>query len=234
MGQRGFIAGLKPERYDGKTIRVLTGSCWCVDTGDIYEQTTNVMVPLVGFSNYDEVYVWLVRNSSGTVYPIVGSWRFQGDVPVPSGGAVVRKLPFGAIYNTACGGLPAWHLAHWPLPEVTLTEAEDTAYWQAARSLSTHDHWQEISLTRWVPDNARVALVVCIVGMKGKRAGSAFIRSLGSEANGEKVGSANPSFDTVGGERTIRLTSTRSFYVKTIGSATITIRVKGYHQTEAS
>lgn len=233
---KNVIAGLKPERQDGSTIKILRGSCWCLDTCAMYEQPGEVLVPVTGFANGSEVYVWLIRDVAGNVVPVVNSARFQGDVPLPEGCKLVRKLPFGCMFNSAWGGLPAWHIAHWPLPEVTFTESEDNSLWQACSGLDTGDAWKEISLAKWIPDNARMALVVPEVTMKsgGTRAGSAYWRSVGACANGEKLGSANPSFGVVGGERTVRVTSTRTIFVKTTGDAAISVRVKGYQQTEAS
>lgn len=238
QGLRRNLNGLEPDKLSSNCLRILDGSFYdsvnnaCVSfttRNEINLNNTGLLGLDTGSPSNGELYVYIVSN--GSDYSFVASKeKFQSDVVCPVGFSVVRKLPWGVMYNTAWGGIPNFHLTHWPRPMLTLTDSEATSKW-AALGAGNATEWTTVDLSKWVPDNARLVHITCQVrGTSG--AGSAYLRSHGGQEIGQLVGSVG-----AGGYNTqtvmIRVDSLRRLQYRVNSSnVQLYIYVLGYSMSE--
>lgn len=242
------LFGLKPEKLESDKFIVSRGWCASLDGARVVRFPGDTIVDLttIGLNGRDrpaaegrDEFIYVIENQdTGEAGFIVSPSRFYGpgseSVIYPTGFVPVRKLMFGVKYKSAHGGIPNYHIAHWPMPRIRLTDAEDSPVWRPIHEYSSGSAWVPVDLSPYMPDNARMALLSINITATGS-AGSAYIRSHGGQSYGIKVASVNPgvlpAFATMW---EIRPDSLRKIQVKTIGGARMSIVVIGYDMTEYS
>lgn len=237
------ISGFEPEKYSTNQLIISRGWCASSDGNSFAQLTTEIMLNLTttGLNGLDtgvitngyDYFVYIVKNeTTGEVGAVVSHAKFYGDVVVPSGFTLYRKLRFGFVYNTARDGIPDYHLSAWPMPIIRLTGAETTANYNVLAN-GASSLFADVSLAQFIPDNARMAYIECITSSVGS-AGSAYLRSFGGQATGLIVGSSTPADVQDRMCLTMRVTSDIKLQYKVIGGARLSIYVLGYEMTEPS
>lgn len=237
------LSGFEPEKYDSTHLIISRGWCASADGMAFAQLTTEIMINLnaTGLNGLDtgtitngyDYFVYIVKNeTTGEVGAVLSHSKFYGDVVVPSGFTMYRKLRFGFVYNSARDGIPDYHLSAWPMPIIRLTGAETTAAYNVLNSGSAPT-FTNFSLNGFIPDNARMAYVQCITSSVGS-AGSAYLRSFGGQSTGLIVGSSYPSDVQDRLCLTMRVTSDIQLQYKVIGGARLSVYVLGYEMTEPS
>lgn len=232
------LSGLEPGKLSTNSIVIQPGSLTGWD-GALYERSTAAYVDLTingatgldtGSVSAGDLFLYAIHDATSWCF-IASKAKAAGDVVVPAGYTLIRKLPWGVIYNPAWDGLPNHHVAHWPSPMITLTDSETSGAW-CALSLGTATTWTDIDLSPWIPDNARIAYISCQTKYLSAT-GSAYIRSYSGQPTGMLIGSvaANSVFQT--NTQLIRISSTRKLqYQLNSPGIRLSIYVLGYCQTE--
>jgi hypothetical protein len=183
----------------------------------------------------EDYFVYLIsEDATARVAGLISSSIAYGGVAVPQGYRLGRKLPFGFVYSSRWDGIPAFHISYWPgRPKIELTEAEDSAVWAVTIGFAS-EVWADVDFSAHVPDNARVVTARFEISHQGSGVGSAFVRSVGSQAIGRRVGSSiaggAPHVETF----SIRITSDRKLQARVTRGAKLNIFVVGYDMTEPS
>jgi hypothetical protein len=241
-----FLAGMEPDKYSARVIDINPGSVAEFYGSALFNFPAENKVNLdsVGLWGIDklplieggDLYLYIAWNQATADYAVIASQStFQGGVTLPTGYSIARKLPWGVVYRSAWGGIPNFHLAHWPSPEIRFTDSEYSALWTAL-SAGTSAVWTDVDLSAWLPDTARMAYIqVETRYIRGGPAGSTYVRSYGGQPTGIIVGSVNPGSEfSNGGAFHIRVDSTRKLQYLANPGTMLFIRVLGYSMTEPS
>lgn len=184
------------------------------------------------FSDGVGYYIYLLRNGKTKEIGAVASSAISlSKVTTPTGFNAIRKLPWGFV--AMHGQIPPFHLSYWPKPFTRFTDAASSEEWRALDTGKSRV-FSEIDLSRWIPDNARMAYILCEVGNTGEMPGNASIRVSGEQKDGLVVGSSAAKGQTSSLALHQRINSDRKFYYKVTGGATLSIYVLGYSNTESS
>lgn len=239
-----FIAGLEPERIGPRKLQINPGSVADSAGANLYRvPELDIDLDRVGVGGIDRpelrngtsYQVYLVRQKqSGAIGALISPAITYGEVQLPPEYTLVRKLMFGFVYDeTRFGGIPTFHHAYGAKGLITFTGADTSENWIAVRK-GQAGSFAEVDLSKWLPDAARLARVLCItssIGMPGK----AYLRSTGAQNVGIQVGAVGSDPDVeLSFETDIRVTSTRKLSFRTTGGARLTIVVLGYSMTEPS
>lgn len=237
------ISGFEPEKYSTNLLIISRGWCASYDGNSFAQLTTEITCDLttVGVNGLDtgtvtsgyDYFVYIIKNeTTGDVGAVVSHAKFYGDVIVPSGYTMYRKLRFGFVYNSARDGIPDYHLSAWPMPIIRLTGAESTGAYSPLIN-GTASSFTDVTLAGFIPDNARMAYVQCITSSVNT-AGSAYLRSFGGQSTGVIVGSSTPADVQDRMCLTMRVTSDIKLQYKVVGGARLSLYVLGYEMTEPS
>lgn len=236
-----MLFGCEPEKYSNSILRIRAGSMVSANGNELFnfETHTDINLGTVGLNgmleslpqNGDGLYPYMISNGVTHGFVLSKSIIYT-NANMPAGYTVKRKLPFGFIYNSARGGIPDYHLAHWPSPQIIFTGREYSSLWMPLNNGRAAD-WTDVDLSGFMPDNARMAHIMCEMRYTG-RASSAYIRSSASQATGILVGSVSNVDTRVMIPHSIRVSSTRKIQYKNIGGCTLNIYIVGYSMTEAS
>lgn len=241
---RGLF-GCEPDKFSTNVLNINPGVVWDFYGVNSFEFPTQVSLDFttVGLGGYDisggpadntNLCVYLIANSSTGAYGFIGSSSiYQGGVVVPSGFTIMRKLPWSVMYNSSWGGIPNFHLTHWPMPMITFTDSENSGLW-CGLSGGVSTSWADIDLSSWIPDTARFAHLM--VGMQYvSGVGSGYLRSYGAQATGILVGSCNSSSVYNMLQLGIRTDSSRKIQYKTNTTGVkMSVYVLGYSMTDPS
>lgn len=245
------LSGLEPDKYSTNVLNINPGHCTDFYGRAIMDFPIQKQINLAvnGLWGYDagtpidgsELYIYLLTTSEYASYGFICSKsKYESDVVCPLGYSVARKLPWGVMYKNAWDGIPNFHLSHWPMPEIRLTDAEYSSLWMpltGAKSpvVSGVPQWATLDLSTFIPDNARMAEIAFEVRYSSGAAGSAFIRSYGGQSTGLLIGSGTPTNTAPGMKQwSIRIDSSRCLQYKTTGDITLYAIVLGYSMTEPS
>jgi hypothetical protein len=241
----GLIFGLQPEKLTTDILRIFPGTCATADGREILSaaKAMDIDIRRVGslgrdrsepLANGRDYFIYLIRKATTReLSAVVSSAITYGQVHVPDGYRMVRKLRFGFVYNERWDGVPNFHLAHWPAPLVTFTDFSDNAKWDALTD-GADSAFTSISLREFLPDNARLARVQAIV-TGGATGGKAFVRSYGGQANGLLAGFVGPGREGASIQVfDIRVSSARWLEYRVTGDARLTLKIMGYSMTEPS
>ncbi|HEX2725585.1 MAG TPA: hypothetical protein VHN20_07180 [Beijerinckiaceae bacterium] len=241
----GWIEGFQPDKLDHARLRLSPGFCASADGRDLTAATAPLVIDLdkVGALGRDaqdlhaatDYFIYILRHAeTGEASAVVSGANTYGGVAVPEGYRIVRKLRFGFVYDVArWGGIPDFHVAHWPSPFVSFTAFEDDPRWDALTS-GDATTFTRISLAGYLPDNARLARVQVVVRSSGQP-GSAYVRSWGGQQSGILAGVANATGPTETIQVfDIRVNSRRELEYRVTGGARLTVKVMGYSMTEPS
>lgn len=234
------LFGLEPDKLSANVLRISGGSCF--DYYGSYEfkfpQGGDIDLTKIGLWGIDkpvktgDLCVYVIRNAAGDSGMIASQEKFAGDVACPAGFFVYRKLPFGVVYNPAWDGIPNFHLAGWPRPDVRLTDSEYSGKWTAVANGNAAE-WADADVSGWVPDNARIALLMLESRYVSGTAGSSYVRSHGGQSTGLLVGSVSPGSPFQFTCVPLRVDSLRRFQYKTTGTGCrLNAYVLGYSMTE--
>lgn len=239
-----YLSGLEPDKYSARVLNINPGSVAEFYGGALYNfpLEKQVNLDLVGPWRADrlplveggDLYLYVIWNAATGDSALIGSQStFQGGVALPPGYTIVRKLPWGVVYRSVWGGIPNFHLTHWPLPEIRFTDSQYGAPWIALHA-GTSATWADIDLSYWLPDSARMAYIQIETRyMQGGPAGSTYVRSYGGQPTGVLAGSVNPGSEfSNGGAIHIRVDSLRKIQYRATPGAALYIRVLGYSMTE--
>jgi hypothetical protein len=243
------IAGLEPEKLSGTVLQLQPGSVVTANGATLYSSSDPISIDLStnGAGGLDTgsptntvnyfVYV-LVNNTTKALSAVASSSITYGGVVVPSGHSLVRKLPWGFVYRTAAGwgveaGIPDFHLSYWPKPYTQFTAFQIASPFIALSS-GTATTFTSFSLANWLPDNARLARVMCRTNF-GTSTGTAYLRSYGTQSTGIPVGTVTTSGLPIYTTIDIRVDSSRELqYQVNTANINLTVSVMGYSQTEPS
>jgi hypothetical protein len=237
------VSGLTPVRTSDKEIVFFRG--WCADSTGRFRISLGSPVAVnldhIGPNGVDtaasrasgELYPYVIGNSSSGEAAIVLSNQITyGKVARPAEYDVIRKLPWGFVLIN--DKIPPFHFSGWGHPFTRLTDAGTTPRWQALAKGQSREGFTAVSLSRWVPDNARMAyILVKAENAGGSRAGSAFLRVSARQGDGIQLGELS-------GEQIAyfplhqRINSKRELFFRTTGDVTLDIWVLGYTNTEPS
>lgn len=234
------LSGLEPDKYSTNVLNI--------NRGHLFEQVSNSILEFndsqinlsnnglwgldTGSPSNGELYVYALKNVTSGDYGLIATkQKYEGDVTCPSGYQVVRKLPWGVMYNTAWDGIPDFHLAHWPSPLITLTASESSSNW-CALAAGSAQAFTDVDLSSWIPDNARMAFISCQTRYSSAT-GSAYVRSYATQTTGQLVGSVTANCAYQNMTTMIRVTSDRKIQYKNNSSGSrLYIYVLGYCMTE--
>lgn len=246
------ISGLEVTRFDANTFQIQPGGA-ANSTNDPTEMlrhttTTNVVLTSTGLNkldtgtiaNYDECYIYLIKNlTTGVVGFVVSKSISYGGVVYPSGygAAKSRKLRWGIVYRSI--GIPSFHyfngLTHFTDPDV-----EGGYFWpDGAYNVDTAGSWTTIDLkpasgTKILPDNSRMAILWARVDYVSS-AGRAYVRTPSTSGAGKTVGYVTTNIARVfTGDFIMQTNSTGQIQIKTDSGVKIWISVVGYLQSEYS
>lgn len=239
-----YLSGMEPEKFSTNKLNINPGSVAEFYGNALFHfpQETQINLQASGMWGIDkgyvvdgqDLYVYVISNAATGQFGLMASQSiFQGGVVLPTGFTVARKLPWGVMYRAEWDGIPNFHLTNWPMPDIRFTDSEYSQTWSAL-SAGTAAEWTLVDLSRWVPDNARMAYIqVETRWLPNQPAGSSFIRSYAGQPSGLLVGSVNPGMQfSNGGSLKIRVDSTRKMEYKATPGAALYIRVLGYSMTE--
>jgi len=237
------ISGFEPDKLSTNQLIIRRGWCASADGNDFAQLTTDITLDMsqVGINGLDQglpvngydYFVYIVKNqSTNEVGAVISHAKYYSDVVLPSGYGMHRKLRFGFVYNSARDGIPNFHLSHWPMPFIRLTDAETSGSY-CVLSNGVSSAFANISLSAFIPDNARMAYIQCVTYSSGT-AGSSYVRSYSGQLTGIMAGSSTPT--DVGDRQcfNIRVTSDLKLQYKVIGGAKLSVYVLGYDMTEPS
>lgn len=237
------LSGFDPGKLSTNELILYPG--WCASyNGESFAQlTSQIIIDLTsnGVNGLDtgtvtngyDYFVYIVKNeTTGDVGAVASHAKFYGEVVVPSGYTMYRKLRFGFVYNSARDGIPDFHLSAWPTPIIRLTGAETTSDYNVL-NVGSSSSFVDFSLSGFIPDNARMAYIQCITSSSGG-AGSAYLRSFGGQNTGIIVGSSSPGDVQDRLCLTMRVTSDIKLQYRVIGGALLSVYVLGYEMTEPS
>lgn len=235
------LAGCEPEKLSTNVFRMGKGYIFDSSgtTGFEFPNYTDVDLTTQGLNGLDvaggpqngDLFIYLISDGLGSFGFLASAEKFAGDVTLPVGFAIQRKLPFGVVYASSRDGIPNYHLAHWPRPFVTLTDAESTSAF-CALAAGSDTSWTDVDLTAWMPDNARLAYLSVQTRYLSGTA-SAYIRSHSGQTTGILVGSVSASSAYQNNTQFIRVTSERKIQYKLNASGgRLYIYVHGYCMTE--
>ena len=235
------LFGLEPDKFSGTLLNINAGSVAEYYGTALYDFPTQTQIDLAkqGAWGLDvlpvgtgDLYVYLIVHDDGTPVLMASQQKFMGEVTVPVNYSIRRKLPFGVKYNPVWGGIPNFHLTHWPMPTITYTDAEYGSTWTplAAGAATT---WTDVDLSPWVPDNSRLVHLVAEVRYAAGIAGSGYIRSSGAQTVGKFAGSASPGSPFSSTTHSLRVTSALKIQYRVTGTgARLYLYVSGYDMTE--
>lgn len=246
------ISGLEITRYDANTFQIQPGGA-ANSSNDPTEMlrhttTTNVVLTSTGLNkldtgaiaNYDECYIYLIKNlTTDAIGFVVSKSISYGGVVYPSGygAAKSRKLRWGIVYRSV--GIPSFHyfngLTHFTDPDV-----EGGYFWpDGAYNADTAGAWTTINLkpssgTKILPDNSRMAILWARVDYVSA-AGRAYARTPSTSGAGKTVGYVTSNLARVfTGDFFMQTNSTGQIQIKTDAGVKIWISVVGYLQSEYS
>lgn len=235
------LFGLEPDKLSTNVLRISPGVCYDSYGRFQFEFPVGGDIDLtnIGLWGMDkaiqpgDLYVYVVRNSSGVYGMMASQEKFAGDVMPPAGFHVYRKLPFGVVYNPLWDGIPNFHIAGWPRPDIRLTDSEYAPKWSALSNAGSAE-WVNVECAPWMPDNARVALLMLESRyLAGGTAGSSYVRSHGGQASGLLVGSVSPGSPFQFMCVPLRVDSLRRFQYRVTGTGCrFYASVLGYSMTE--
>jgi len=236
-----LLFGLEPEVVDSTTLALQPGR-YADSTGcKVLTVRRQIRIDLTttGLNGMDQgrprpgehYFVYLVTLPDGAAGAVVSSDKTLSSFNRAHRYASVRKLPWGFVYTDR--GLAAVHVSYWPKPFTRYTEAATTPAWSVLESGASHE-WRGVSVSRLVPDNARMAYLLIEVRHIGRGAPAAgYIRVVGSQGEGLLVGRV------AGGTSSMltlhqRITSGGEFYYRVEPGAVMNVWVLGYSNTEPS
>lgn len=253
----GLLVGFQPDKLSTNVLRLMPGVAYSQDgttrvvNSIRYEidMTTNGIGGLdVGIpENGKDYFVYLlIRESDGEFGAMISHAKFAGPtvppggnvadyVAYPAGWKFLKKLQFGWIYREAWDGIPDFHVAHWPMPTVRLTQSGYGSpwAWMAAYARQTGGVWEYLDFDRWLPDNARMARITVEVRYVDGAAGSVYLKSWSGQTVPLFVGSGTPATPSPGvATFDIRVDSLRRAMVQTTGNVFAYVQVLGYDMTE--
>lgn len=235
-----YLSGLEPDKLSTNVLNINPGSCVDSSSSGIFSSNAVIAVDMstVGANGLDAgvpvdgtgYFPYMIANNvSGALACVISASIIYGGVTVPAGYTMVRKLPFGFVYNSVWDGIPDFHLTHWPMPFIRLTGSEETSTWRAL-SAGTAATWTDVSLAGFMPDNARIVYLGCRTTSVGSP-GFAAIHVLGSQTAGWSVGNPAVGLFTYN-ELWQRVTSGRKLQYQVTGGAALSLYVLGYGMTE--
>jgi hypothetical protein len=239
------LHGLEPERLTPRVLLLHPGWAASSHGDDIVSLPHGLQLDLeaVGVNGRDvagapvngsQWFVYLCRDAAGEACGVLSQSIIYGGVKVPAGLTLMRKLPFGFVFNVGWGGIPTFAVQTWPKGEIRLTDAEHTALWMPLIK-GTSAAFASVDLSGWIPDNARSAYLLARVEDAGiGKVGSAYLRSYGAQVTGVLVGSTTPSAPYATMTLWLRTTSVRHIEYRVTGGSRLTLVVLGYGQTEPS
>lgn len=236
-----MLFGCEPEKYSDSILRIRRGSMVSSDGNELFnfETTTDINLATIGLNgmlealpqNGDALYVYMISNGTTHGFVLSKSIAYT-NANMPAGYTVKRKLPFGFIYRTAWKGIPDYHLTHWPMPFIRLTDSGYSSAWKPL-SNGAAQAWTDVDLSGWMPDNARLVYLNAEMRYTG-RAASALVRSYSGQATDDLVGTVTSTLNRVMVPIVMRVSSTRRIQYKNIGGCTLNLYFRGYSMTEAA
>lgn len=242
------LFGLEPEKLSGTQLNLQPGAAADTTGTEILSTSTALSIDLTAsgalgldtgtISNGTAYYVYLLKKTvDGSLSALVSASITTGGVTLPTGYTLHRKLPWGFVYRTAAGwgattGIPDFHLTHWPKPFTSFTAFQNASPFQALAA-GAATSFTDVDLSLWVPDNARYVKIRCAVAYVSS-AGTAYVRTYGTQATGIPVSGAFASGQTFYATIDLRVTSSLKIQYKVVGGVSIDIAVMGYSQTEPS
>lgn len=237
----GYLAGCQPEKQSLDLLKIRPGS-FADTSGNIHEVLQNFFINLnsvgcggldVGPATPGDYFVYAIRDEDGYLSFILSHSIIYGGVILPDGWTMLRKLPWGFVYNSSWGGIPNFHLSYWPLPKTLYTDFEKNTKWMCLNGGVATD-WTTIDLKPWMPDNARV-VHLAIKGQHISAGASAYLRTYDAQVTGEEILSIANNSVYQFNKTDIRVMSDRTIQYRWNDSGgKLWLSVKGYSQTECS
>lgn len=251
----GLLTGLQPDKLSTNVLRLMPGMAYSktgeervvssiryeIDMGTNGVGGLDVGVPTNGRDYF--VYI-LMRESDGAFGAMISHGKFAGPivppggdpsdyVVYPSGWKFIKKLQFGFVYREGWDGIPDFHVSHWPMYSVRLTQAGYGSpwTWMAARDRTTGGAWEDLEFSRWLPDNARLVRLIVEARSGGGAAGSVYLKSYTGHVVPLWVGACSPGNGNMASVD-IRVDSLLKLLLQTTGDARAFIQVVGYDMTE--
>lgn len=253
----GLLTGLQPDKMSTNVLRLMPGMSYNKDGDERVVNSVRYEIDMAtnGVGGLDvgapmngrDYFVYLlIRESDGSFGAMISHGKFAGPV-VPPGGdpsdyvvypagwKFLKKLQFGFVYREAWDGIPDFHVSHWPMPSVRLTQAGYGSpwTWMAARDRTTNGAWEDLELGRWMPDNARMAYLNVETRCGGTQAGSVYLKSFGGQTVPLWSGAASPGNGNMATVK-IRVDSLLKLQLQTTGDARAFVQILGYDMTEPS
>lgn len=245
----GYLVGIRPEPLNGNVMRFYEGSAAVypleqVTVGNPYSPDSKYLevdVTNVGLNGRDgggledgHFYFYLLKSSSA-IGIVASRAIYYSDVILPPGGPwSIRKLPYGHPYRVSFGGFPPAHIDSWPQPSVLFTDSQYSSAWMAMAGGLAED-WTSVSVSNWIPDNARVGDFIFQTRDRGAGvAGSCYVRSYSGQPSGILVGSTNPWAPFSFLSARVRVNSAGQIEYKCSHGSKLYIQVRGYSMTEPS
>ncbi len=237
------ISGFEPDKLSATQLLINPGWCASADGNDFAQLTELLTLDMnhVGLNGLDQgipvngydYFVYVVKNeATNQIGAVISHAKYYSDVVLPVGYGMHRKLRFGFVYNSTRDGIPDFHLTAWPMPIIRLTGAETSGKY-CVLGTGFSNSFADISLSSFIPDNARMSYVQCVTSSIGS-AGSAYLRSFGGQNTGLIVGSSTPNDVQDRMCLTMRVTSDIKLQYKVTGGARLSVYVLGYEMTEPS
>ncbi|MPY87052.1 MAG: hypothetical protein GEU99_03940 [Luteitalea sp.] len=243
-----FIGGLEPEKLSNTELKIFPGFTTDSAGNNLIKFPAQTIVNLTtqGCNGLDHSG-GPVEGASYQLYtaynPTTGEACFllsqsitYGGVIYPPGFQAHKKPRFAYRHRAAWGGIPDFHLSHWPgSPSIRLTGAEADSPYRIAQDLQTSDAWVQVDALPILPDAARMAWVGVQIDNSGS-AGTCYLRTMASQSVGIPVGATTPLNVTYPGSMwKLRVTSTGKFFARTTGGCRFkSIYILGYDMTEPS
>ncbi len=240
-GQTRVLFGLEPEVLNSTSLALHAGHCADGGGREIMTIRRRHKIDLTknGLNGLDKgrprvgqgYYIYVVETRSGEVGAVVSASRFVSEFAKGRKYSLVRKLPWGFVYQK--DGIPPMHLSNWPKPFTRFTMAESTPKWRVLRR-GRSSAWTPVDVSKFVPDNARMAYLQIEVTHKGRRGKSAaYVRVIGGQREGLRVARVSKGQTNI---LTLhqRITSKGIFYYRVDRGAEVNIHVLGYSNTEPS
>jgi hypothetical protein len=250
----GLMTGLQPDKYATNVLRLYPGMAYSADGLHRVVNSTRYDIDMLGPNGCGgldigspasgkQYNVYILRNTTDPTEfcAVLSNAKFAGPggsppdyLTYPSADYVfVRKLQFGFVWSTLWDGIPDFHVSHWPSPSVRLTQAGYGSPWMPVYGAQTFGAWQDVDLSGYMPDNARMAYVGVEARYVDGSAGSVYVRSWSGQTVPLLTGSASPGspFPGVTTLR-IRVDSLLKIQVQTTGNARAYIQFLGYEMTE--
>ena len=240
-GQTRALFGLEPEILNKTSLALHAGHCADGSGREIMTIRRRHKIDLTknGLNGLDKgglrvgqgYYIYVVETRSGEVGAVVSASRFVSEFAKGRKYRLVRKLPWGFVYQK--DGIPSMHLSNWPKPFTRFTMAESSSKWRVLQR-GRSSAWAPVDVSKFVPDNARMAYLQIEVTHKGRRGKSAaYVRVIGGQREGLRVAKVS------NGQTNIltlhqRITSRGIFYYRVDRGAEVNIHVLGYSNTEPS